>query len=339
MDEKRLSIVIPVYNLENYIAQTLDSCLCQDIPQSEYEIVCIDDGSKDGSVEILNRYAREHSNVVVYAKENGGVSSARNKGIELARGKFIWFVDGDDLVASNILGAALSFAEAENVDAFKFQMQHTHSRQPQAAAFFAPVLCEEPEQIPGFMTEAGGIGGGVCVQWIRRQLLLEGNIRFAEGIHYSEDVLFSFQVMLCSKRCAKTDSVLYFYYQRPGSAIHSSNHLRHAESMHLLSREYDKMAMQYAGTVHLDTIKSKRAYAIKAMLFSLIQNGDAAYLREKLREVKEEGLYPYPLLWKSLKNNQTWKQAAINYLSFLFPCRWYVMLCVRFVALKKKLRR
>ena len=110
MDKIRLSIVIPVCNLENYIAETLDSCLAQDILPEEYEIICIDDGSKDNSLAVLNHYAQTHSNIIVHTKENGGVSSARNKGIELAQGQYIWFVDGDDLIAENALGTLLRYA-------------------------------------------------------------------------------------------------------------------------------------------------------------------------------------------------------------------------------------
>lgn len=339
MGKIRLSIVIPVYNLENYIAETLDSCLAQDIPLEEYEILCIDDGSKDGSLSVLNRYAQSYSNIVVHTKENGGVSSARNKGIELAQGQYIWFVDGDDMIAKDVLGTLLDFAEENIVDLLKFNICHTVDRISLPAEIPSFSLCDSPNEVPAFMTTKGGTGGGVWTQLFRRELLVNNQLRFSEHIHYSEDVLFGYQAALCSKRAAKTDSIVYFYYQRPGSAIHSSNYKKHAESMYLLAREYSQMAKSYRNTPAQKIIESKCAFAIKAMIFSLIQQGDPKLLKDKLSVAKEEGLYPYPFLTGSLKNNCSFKQAIINYLSFLFPYRWYAMFCVRMVALIKKIRK
>lgn len=339
MDKIRLSIVIPVYNLENYIAETLDSCLAQDILPEEYEIICIDDGSKDNSLAVLNHYAQTHSNIIVHTKENGGVSSARNKGIELAQGQYIWFVDGDDLIAENALGTLLRYAEDTSVDLFKFNSCHTTERTVCTAKLALPSICDVPDEIPAFMTAKGGIGGGVWCQLFRRELLMQHNLRFSEHIHYSEDILFSYRASLYSKRAAKTDSVLYYYYQRPNSALHNYNYKKHADSMHLLAREYYNMTQEYHTESVLKVLKGKIANSIKAMIFSLIQEGDPKLLRDNLDTATLEGLYPYPFLTESLRNNRSFKQGLINYLSFLFPCRWYAMFCVRMVALIKKVRK
>lgn len=99
-----LSIIVPVYNAESYLQQCLDSLLSQDILKEDYEILCVNDGSRDGSLEILQQFARDAGNVTVIDKENGGVTTARNAGLEAARGEYIWFVDADDLLKPNILG-------------------------------------------------------------------------------------------------------------------------------------------------------------------------------------------------------------------------------------------
>lgn len=97
-----LSFVVPVYNAAQYLPECLDSLLAQDI--SDYEIICVNDGSRDASPEILRQYAAEHGNIRVINKENGGVVSARNAGLSAAQGDFIWFVDADDFLLPNILG-------------------------------------------------------------------------------------------------------------------------------------------------------------------------------------------------------------------------------------------
>ena len=99
-----LSIIIPVYNVGKYIEDCLKSVLDQDISKEEYEIICINDGSTDNSLEILRTYEREYSNVKAIDKENGGVCTARNAGLDVAVGKYIWFIDGDDCIRQNCLG-------------------------------------------------------------------------------------------------------------------------------------------------------------------------------------------------------------------------------------------
>lgn len=97
----KLSIIIPFYNSEKYIEACLISCLEQDF--DDYEIICVDDGSTDLSYHICEQYAQNNSRIRVIKKENGGVSSARNKGIVEAEGEWIWFVDSDDMVLQNCI--------------------------------------------------------------------------------------------------------------------------------------------------------------------------------------------------------------------------------------------
>jgi len=333
----RLSIIIPIYNLENYIALTLDFCLRQNIPSAEYEIICINDGSSDKSEEIISSYTAKYPNVKLFSQANAGVSAARNKGIELAQGKYIWFVDGDDTIAENCLANLLDIVEKNEIDIFSIEMQRVSERKSAEANFNKYVLCAPDEDKLAFMISKGGVGGGVCRQIFKTELLKINGLRFNQNIRYSEDVLFGFKALIKAEVCAKTDTVLYYYYQREGSAMHSSNHLKHVESMYLLAGEYLKIADEEEKW--RDMSLSKKDFAIKALLFGLVQNADVKLAKEWIVKLRSEKLYPFPFLWESLRNNATRKQALINYLSFLFPCKWYFMTCVRLVALKNKFRR
>ena len=93
----KLSIIVSIYNIENYIEKCLDSLI--DNNMKNMEIICINDGSTDKSKDILEKYIEKDSRIKVVTKENGGISSARNKGIECAKGEYIFFVDGDDYVS------------------------------------------------------------------------------------------------------------------------------------------------------------------------------------------------------------------------------------------------
>ena len=98
---KKVSIIIPVYNNEKYVEKCIRSVMEQTF--RNIEIIIIDDGSQDDSVEILNRLAAEDKRIVLVHQENGGVAIARNRGLELAKGEYVTFIDGDDYVAKNIL--------------------------------------------------------------------------------------------------------------------------------------------------------------------------------------------------------------------------------------------
>lgn len=334
---KKLSIVIPVYNLENYIAQTLDSCLKQNISAEEYEIICINDGSKDNSVKVILEYQSNHSNVRLHTQENAGVSAARNKGMELAEGKYIWFVDGDDCVATNCLKGLLEMLEVNDIDIFGFKIQSVSDRVLKDSEVEKYQLCPKGENRVHFMTAIGGVGGGVWSQIYKTEWLKKHNIRFTPEIKYSEDVLFSFKAVIKAAACAKTDSILYYYYQREGSAMHSNNFDKMIDSMHRLANEYKTIAEEEPDWA--DIALSKKHYAIKALLFTMVQKGDVNFAKEKIKELTTEGLYPYPFLKESLRHNVTKKQAVINYVSFFFPWKWYFMSCVRLIALRNKLKR
>lgn len=114
MSEIKVSIIIPVYNVEKYLEECLQSCLNQSL--SDTEIICIDDGSNDKSLEILEDYTQKYDNIIVFSQTNQGAGKARNIGIQNAKGKYIFFLDADDFFFSNyVLEKLYNTAERENV--------------------------------------------------------------------------------------------------------------------------------------------------------------------------------------------------------------------------------
>lgn len=110
-DDKQLmvSIIIPCYNIEQYIGETLQSLINQS--SQNFEVICVNDGSKDNTLEVLNKYAEDYGIIKVYNQPNAGVSVARNNGIAHAKGKYISFLDGDDLLHPNFIQNVLVLAE------------------------------------------------------------------------------------------------------------------------------------------------------------------------------------------------------------------------------------
>lgn len=122
MGEKKLllSIIVPVYNAEQYIEDCLKSLECQKLSSSEYEIICINDGSTDHSLDILNKYKNRNSNIRIINKENEGIAIARNIGLNEVRGKYFMFVDSDDFIASDSIKEVLDRAIEEKIDFVRF---------------------------------------------------------------------------------------------------------------------------------------------------------------------------------------------------------------------------
>ena len=109
-----ISIVIPVYNVEKYLRECLDSLINQTF--NDFEVICVNDGSKDSSLEILNEYAQKDIRFKVISQENGGSGSARNNGLSRAQGKYVQFLDGDDYFEPEMLEKLYNLAEKHQAD-------------------------------------------------------------------------------------------------------------------------------------------------------------------------------------------------------------------------------
>ena len=106
----KVSVIVPVYNVEDYLCECLDSLITQTL--SDIEIICINDGSTDNSLEILTNYSKRDSRIKIITQENKGLSSARNRGFEFINGKYTYFIDSDDILKSDALEKLYNLAEA-----------------------------------------------------------------------------------------------------------------------------------------------------------------------------------------------------------------------------------
>ncbi|WP_179344818.1 glycosyltransferase family 2 protein [Winogradskyella ursingii] len=122
-----LSIVIPFYKAERYLATCLDSLLSQNLSEHEYEIIIIDDGSPEECLEVPKEYANKFPQIKLVSKTNGGVGSARNKGIDLASGNYIYFIDPDDYLANNVVKLLLETIKLHDLDILTFRSRKTYN--------------------------------------------------------------------------------------------------------------------------------------------------------------------------------------------------------------------
>jgi glycosyltransferase involved in cell wall biosynthesis len=209
----KISIIIPVYKVESYIQNCLNSLLNQDILPEEYEIICIDDGSPDHTALIIKDYAKKYSNVFYVYQKNQGVSKARNTGLNLATGEYVLFVDGDDSLYSNVLGSLFLEAKTKNLDLLYLQVDYFNEDGLYTSTF--SMEATNRSILDGLNHQRRGFVFGLY----RRDFI--ETIRFTEGIPIGEDALFNIMVHLVAQRCSYLPIPAYKYLIRSGSALNS----------------------------------------------------------------------------------------------------------------------
>jgi len=203
-----LSIIVPVYKTEKFLAFCLDSLLSQNMDKSEYEIICVNDGSPDNSQKILEKYAAENNNITVLSQENAGPAKARNKGIAIAKGDYIWFVDSDDFIARNCLKTI-----KETIEEYLPENIIIGYRKVAEDCFSEGLI----EPIKKIIIQDSESAGGSFYCWLhiakREKLLSQYNKGlFDESIKYGEDTLYW---RICyAQQTTKTiflDCPIYYY--------------------------------------------------------------------------------------------------------------------------------
>lgn len=211
-----ISIVIPVYN----IAAELPCCVESVLPQMDdgAELIIVDDGSTDGSDRICDEYA-EAPGVTVIHKPNGGLSSARNTGIDAATGDYLLFLDGDDYLRPGSVRLLRSLAEKSgNFDFIQYRYDEVTNYSDRSEAGEISGISVETDRRRMFERKfaLGGIGASACTKLIARDVF--DTLRFKEGIIH-EDEQFAIHLINRAKRAVYIDNALYMYVQRPGSII------------------------------------------------------------------------------------------------------------------------
>lgn len=232
---KLVSVIIPVYNVEEFIEECLVSVLNQTL--KDIEIICVNDGTPDNSMSIIEKYAATDNRIVIVNKENGGLSSARNAGMRVAIGKYIYFMDSDDYILEDTLEKLCAAAEEKNLDTVFFDADSFFETEELKEAhksyveyYHRDYACKEVlpgQQFLKAMVENDDWRPSACLQMNRREMLLENDIWFKEGIIH-EDNLFSLQVSLHSKAAMHMAERFYQRRVREDSIMTSRSAFRSA---------------------------------------------------------------------------------------------------------------
>lgn len=205
-----LSVIVPVYNVERYIKQSIDSVLAQNF--DDFELILVDDGSTDNSGDICDFYAKKDMRIKVIHQKNSGVSNARNKGLEVAKGKWITFIDSDDWIDPDYF-KDFDFDNNENYDLLVQGLKYIEdvTRKEKKRITFPNDKISVPDINQKFKNyNFLSFGVTVCKCYLR-DVIDQFNIRFDELIDYHEDHLFFFNYLLKIKTIRTIDSCSYNY--------------------------------------------------------------------------------------------------------------------------------
>lgn len=276
----KVSIVMPVYNVEQYLATCLDTILAQSM--HDFEVICVNDGSTDGSEAILNAYAAKDSRIRVFESENAGPSHARNFGLSEARGIYVLFVDADDGLSSRTLDRLYTVAEKQEADVVVFGIDPEHY--PSATGVPAWVNGKNPVRnhtfedfYPELLFDEPGARPFAVRDFVRRSFMSRNNLWFCEDCRMGEDTIFPFEVFPLAKNITFIQDKLYYYRcGRPGSLMTSnSTQMIHKVQAHVkvvahVSRVWDALGI-------LSTCRTKFAeWAIDFVYNEFVQCPDDA---------------------------------------------------------------
>ena len=217
-----LSILIPCYRVERYIRQCLDSIFAINLPESEYEVLCFDDQSPDQTIDILHEYALLHPNMrVICPDANVGPGGGRNRLFAIAKGEYIWFVDGDDLIIPDTVGELFSCAQRNNLDVLVFNYTEWNEDKSKIEGSYSLSDSEVASglELADRVFEGGLVNNmGYPVRFlIRREYLELNNISFPENMRYGEDTVWMARVVLYAQRMMSTSICSYVYWHHEDS--------------------------------------------------------------------------------------------------------------------------
>ena len=243
-----ISIIIPVYNTANYVARTLNSIIQQNF--DGYEIILIDDGSRDNSNNICKQYAATYPHIIFIEKENEGVAITRNKALNIAHGEYIFFIDSDDIVYPESFGKVVSILtntqpdflryDFNTIDIHDANLYPNHLRKKRKK-YHCMVL-----NAADFMQKVIKNEYYLCMHVFRRDIIDKNNIRFLDGCTYNEDTLFIIQYLQHCSKCIYAD-ILFYGYRKCDEAV----------TAHFTEKHYNDVKRVYWALSKLATDNNK----------------------------------------------------------------------------------
>lgn len=213
-----ISIIIPVYNVAPFVERCLNSVIAQHY--TKLEIIVINDGSKDNTGEIIEKFSKEDSRIKLFTQSNRGVSFARNKGLEVANGKYVAFIDGDDWVSSDYISKMYDEMKSSESDIVKCGCEFVNLYSKKKRVYHSKNrILNNKEALEQYLS-GKGISSSVCGGLYKKNLF-SGDIRFDSNVKIGEDSQITLRLLSRANKVCIISSVLYYIRVRMGSASRS----------------------------------------------------------------------------------------------------------------------
>ncbi|MEJ6467881.1 glycosyltransferase family 2 protein [Fusobacterium ulcerans] len=220
---KKISVIVPVYNVEKYIEKCMRSIMEQTL--EEIEIIIINDGSPDGSLDVINKLMKEDQRIQVITKKNGGLSSARNMGIKIATGKYIQHIDGDDWVEKDFLKSVYEFAEKENLDIVVSDYCEDYfdgkKKIKKGKKKSEKIIFDSKEYLKDFFYDDDA--PAMWNKLFKTSLYKENNIFHPGNVSIGEDLSTTPRLIYFARRIGYLKKAFYHYRQNPESITNTIN--------------------------------------------------------------------------------------------------------------------
>lgn len=329
MTEKKVSVIIPCYNLQKVIARCLESLCAQ--TYSNLEIIVVEDGSKDSSLQVIRDYARSDSRIKVVSQENRGPSAARNHGIELSTGEYLMFVDGDDYVSDTYVE---HFMEAvDGCDMVIGGLRYVYPNGTETVVLGTEFCCDKETYVKEHYTQsvAKRTIFGPVNKLYRTAVIKDNGVRFDENLEIREDGIFVLDALAHADHVCGIEHAEYYYIQSaPNESLVSKFHPNEKE----INKNYFKMLVRVIGEENL-TDEDIR------LIYPMFLNMDIASIR-KLYNSKEYTLGKgIRYIWEILTDD-TFRQAraALNQADRSLARKYYRPLlmvhAINYLAVKRR---
>lgn len=316
---KKISVIVPCFNVEEYLEDCLNSLVKQTI-FDDLEIVCIDDGSTDSTLKILEQYKFKYSNIIVVSQDNQGQSSARNAGLKLATGKYIGFIDSDDIINEVYYENLVETIEKHQADLVVCKLvtlydngsvDETNAREYMVDDF-VKIDSNFDDKIKLFLNDKLSVSP--CNKLIKRSILQANNISFSVGL-YNEDMESGFDIIEASNAIVKCEESIYYYRQRSFSTTKLAT-IRVLDMLKVTDNIVDKLNTKYPNQYKLEIDTYKLLFCVYLTLHR-VRNANEDV---KIKVIKEVHNYTKDISSLSiLKVNHSLRKKVLYAVSKYFP--------------------
>lgn len=314
----KLSIIIPVYNVEKYVERCILSCYNQNVSHQLYEIIIVNDGSTDNSYNVVRSLCGSFENVHIYSQSNKGLSAARNAGLSKSSGEFIWFVDSDDWIEPGIIPILFKYMDGNDILALNYKIIYENSSKA-FASFYDRFITSGKDLLRGtFNTPAP-------FYIYSRELLEKNNFKFYEGI-FHEDSEFVPRVLFFAGKAIIVPDVAYNYGVRENSIMTSSNSQKSIDCIFVAQR----LSSFFEGRELDDQLRD----SINNYICMTLCNGFATSNFKEQRRAINMKIFNDKKISAHLRSSSKLKYKLLGYIILLFP--WYSMEAYRCLRFLKK---